>query len=317
MLGAEVVAGLLLARLVYEFVRDRRLPPGPRRWPFLGNLPQARKGEPIWIFLKELAERYGPIYSVQIWDTTCIVVADQEHFRQMFDKRGANYSDRPRFVQANNLYQGRHILLRDYDKDFKIRKKSIRPILDSRSAQAYAPVHEFEANRLLANLLESDDFSKTLHLYPASTICSLAYGHRVESDNDSLTSEIYHVQSNTRRAFTLGTWAVDYLPALNWLPKRLAPWKQTAEQWQDQEEVMRLKHMNSAFQAGNWTWAKQLVTSNGGMDRVDLAYDLGIMVDAGIEPTTAVLHVFIMAAILFPDFAKTGKLQRERVTWTC
>lgn len=300
------VLGILLTRCLYEVLRDRHLPPGPKRWPFIGNLYQARRGEPIWIFLNELADKYGPIYSVQVWDTTCIVVADQFHFNQMLEKRGPNYSDRPKFVQANNLYQGRHILLRDYDGKFKERKKCIKPLLDSRSAQAYAPVHEYEANRLLTNILTDDDFSKSLHLYPASTICTLAYGHRVDSDNDHLTTEIYGVQENTRKAFTLGTWAVDFMPSLNWLPTPVAPWKQTAEQWQHEEEAMRQKHMNSALQARGWTWAKQLTASNRTVDKLDLAYDLGIMVDAGIEPTTVVLHVFIMAAILFPDFVKKG-----------
>lgn len=187
------------------------------------------------------------------------------------------------------------------------------PVVQSIDTQyRYAPVQESEARRLVVDLLSSNDFTKHLNRYSSSIVCTLAHGHRVESLDDSLLDEIYSAQNNTRKAFTLGIWAVDYLPSLNRLPKSLAPWKQTAEKWQHQEEAMRVKHLKTALQTRSWNWAKQLVANGKAIDRVEVAYDLGIMVDAGTEPSAAVLQVFVLAALLFPNFVAEGEFGKWR-----
>ena len=45
------------------------------------------------------------------------------------------------------------------------------------------------------------------------------------------------------------------------------------------------------------------------MDVLEMAYDLGILADAGLDTTAAVLEVFKLAAVTYPDF--TLKAQKE------
>lgn len=80
------------------------LPPGPKRWPLIGNmldLPSKGQIECLhWIKHKNL---YGPISSVGVLGQTIIVVHDREAASELLVKRAANYSDRPLSTFANEM----------------------------------------------------------------------------------------------------------------------------------------------------------------------------------------------------------------------
>jgi hypothetical protein len=91
----------------------------------------------------------------------------------------------------------------------------------------------------------------------------------------------------------------------------MAPWKRSAEEWYEIESKIHLNHMDFGLQTKSWNWTKEFVGSmeGQGMDRLDMAYDLGILADAGLDTTAAVLQVFAMAAMAQPGFLKEGEHQ--------
>ena len=133
-----------------------------------------------------------------------------------------------------------------------------------------------ESNQLLFDFLTTSSFAAHFERYSISLIYALTYGFHVPSVSDPSIAEIHRVQDNLALAGAFGKWIVDAIPVLNNLPMALASWKREAEEWY-------------------------------GIERLEMAYDLGILADAGLDTTAAVLQVFVLAALGQPEFLKEGE----------
>ena len=175
-----------------------------------------------------------------------------------------------------------------------------------------------ESSPLLFDFLRSDDLSMHFERYSISIIYAVTYGFRVKSSDDPSIAEIHRVQDNLALAGAFGAWIVDAIPVLNHLPMALAPWKRSAEEWYKLESKIHLKHMDYGLKTKSWNWTKEFVSSmeGQGVDKLEMAYYLGILADAGLD--TTVLQVFVLATLAQPSFLKEGKsmyfLVREEVT---
>jgi hypothetical protein len=103
------------------------LPPGPKGHFLLGNLLQIPR-ERYWIQLEKWAREFGmcclcyaqidhsngittgPIYTLNVLGTPVIVTTTSEAGTDLLEKRSAKYSDRPRWIMANDiLTKGMHV----------------------------------------------------------------------------------------------------------------------------------------------------------------------------------------------------------------
>jgi hypothetical protein len=64
------------------------------------------------------SKEYGPIYSIMVGSRPVIVISSVEIVRDLFDKRGAIYSDRP------EAYAAKHIPTSKLRMAFMVRKDS-------------------------------------------------------------------------------------------------------------------------------------------------------------------------------------------------
>ena len=82
--GLDIRSVLLLVFVffvaVYWIQRPRNLPPGPWRFPIVGWLPQLMwymyKGEEMHLLATRLAEKYGKIYSFDLFGLVFVVMND-------------------------------------------------------------------------------------------------------------------------------------------------------------------------------------------------------------------------------------------------
>ncbi|KAL2008555.1 hypothetical protein VTN00DRAFT_6749 [Thermoascus crustaceus] len=311
----KVVVGslviLIVLRLIYEYKRDRRLPPGPRRLPLIGNLHQAPQELP-WLTFHEWSKKYGPIFSAQFGGQTVIMITDADIAKELLDKRGSIYSDRPRMVMAGeNLTKGMHLLLRRYDDRYKLHQRMEAPVLSPRASQSYHPLQDLESKKVMYDFLHTADFKKVFERYAASLVYSLAYGFRLHTGDEQALIDAHRVQDNFAYAGRVGTWIVDALPFLNHLPMALAPWKKTAEEFFQLEAALHMRNMQTGLSSKSWNWTKEFSKSKESnvMPPLELAYDVGILADAGLDTTAVQMRMFILASLAYPDFIP--KAQKE------
>ena len=91
------VVVLLLGYLVRKYQRSAKFPPGPRRLPIIGNLLEAPDSAP-WVSFTKWVKEYGPLVSLDFGGTNIILLGNHEVARDLLDKRGDIYSDRPHSV---------------------------------------------------------------------------------------------------------------------------------------------------------------------------------------------------------------------------
>jgi cytochrome P450 len=307
---------LLLLRILYEYlIRDRSLPPGPRRLPLIGNLHQASK-ERSWQTFEQWTKKYGPIVSAQLGGNTVIILGNAAVARDLLDRRGSIYSDRPRMVMAGeNLTKGMHLLLRPFNERYRLHQRMHAPILSPRASPTYYPFQDLESKQVLYDFLSSNDFKKQFDRYAGSLVYALAYGFRVPTGDGQALADAHLVEDNFAYAAQIGTWIVDALPFLNVLPAALAPWKRISDKLYKVEESLHLQHMEYALSTKSWNWMKECAVSKEAeqMTRIELAYNLGIVADAGLDTTAAQMQVFVLAALCYPAFIEKAQKELDEV----
>lgn len=92
---ATIVAAILSYRLLKLIIRrpSLHLPPGPRPWPVVGNLPHI--GPLLHRALAVLARTYGPLMYLRLGFVDVVVAASASVAEQFLKVHDANFSSRP------------------------------------------------------------------------------------------------------------------------------------------------------------------------------------------------------------------------------
>ncbi|OQU98374.1 hypothetical protein CLAIMM_04170 [Cladophialophora immunda] len=299
----------------YEYRRDRNLPPGPPRLPLMGNLHQAPEKVP-WRTYEQWTKKYGPIFSLQYGLSTIIMLGTHETARELLEKRSNIYSGRPRFVMADdNVTRGRHIMLMTYGPKWRTHTNIQASVLNARVSQTYKPLQDLESKQLVHEFLRGNDFAKIYRRYTASLMFSLAYGKRSPTGTDPEILGADAINENFLRAGRVGTWIVDAIPILNYLPPALAPWKKTAEKFFRLESGLHLANMRNGEKTPSWNMTKQIRATKESkqIPDLDISYNVGIIYQAGLDTTNIALDVFTLAAATQPRFVQVAQAELDRV----
>lgn len=309
------VASLLALYLSYQwYALTRRLPPGPRGLPFIGNLHQAPT-KYAWRTYAEWHKKYGPVFSVQYGLTTFIMLGTHEAARNLLDKRSNIYSSRPRLPMASEcISQGNRSLFLPYGDKWRAYHRLQGAFLTPRMSDRYRELQDLESKQLVAEFLTQSDFSNRFHRYSSSLTFALAYGKRMPHGDEPEVTGVDSIMNSLNAVF-VERWIVDSLPFLNVLPKWLAPWKRTAEKLGKIEVDFFNGVRETAQKEKSWNWTKEVVSmkESGTLTRTELSYVIGNAYEAGSDTTTMTLEVFILAAVLHPAKMRKAYAEIDRV----
>jgi len=241
---------------------------------------------------------------------------------ELMDKRGSNYSDRPRMIMASEiLCNDLAFSLIPYGPRWKLMRKATHAGMKPHGAETYKHIQEFEASFLIKDLLNDPvDWEKHLRRATASSILSIVYGKApTMSAEDPDVLRIEDFMDSVVYAGQPGNFLVDSLPVLNLLPPWLAKFKRKGHAAHKRFCDLFMGQLQDSKSRKHYTdivtFSETLLNEQEalGLSEDDVAWTAGIMFGAGSDTSVAALAVFVLAMVLHPAVAQKAQAEIDRV----
>lgn len=327
---AWLISGVV--RYVTSTMRPPGFPPGPPTFPGLGNLHQIPLERPFLKF-HEWAKEYGDIVGLKLGPGNLVLLNTPRLVRELFDKRGALYSGRPRNPIAYQYVlsggEDKHaILFMQNDELLSRARTAMRSHLGAQGLEKVLPVQEAEASVLVQKILnEAGAFMDHVSYWSLATPLLVIAGQKLEDRDPHFIHDYHDAQEKWLELLTPGSAPpIDIFPFLKWVPESLgASWKHKARVVRD--------HMHTFF-ASLYAVAKKRQTTRNErhpifeslmeeilrderpgkrFNELELAFLGGGILDAGVDTTHATALAFTKILAAYPDILKTAQAEIDRV----
>ncbi|TFY60082.1 hypothetical protein EVJ58_g5367 [Rhodofomes roseus] len=241
-----------LATQVISAARTKPYPPGPRGWPVLGNLLQIPQDSP-WLTYSAWADTYGEVVHLKALSDHLVILNTAQAAKDLLDGRSTIYSDRPGSVMTELSGFGIEMPMLSYNDQWRRQRKIFVQSFNSGMMPGYHRIQEHEARKLVQGILRRPEtlVSQTKTRI-AAIIMRVTYGYTVKGEDDPMITVPFAAMENFGTATEPGTWIVDFIPQLQYLPR----WVPRASFLRIAEEYRQLEHKASW---SPYLWCKEKV----------------------------------------------------------
>ncbi|KAA1476628.1 cytochrome P450 [Dentipellis sp. KUC8613] len=319
-LGIVATIGLLTLTLE-RYIRSpyRKLPPGPRGLPFIGNM-LSFLGKPQLVIFTEWKKMYGPLTYVTVPGQRILVINHHKAAIELLDRRSSNTSDRPRNIVGFKLLTGEQIMVfKGHDAAWREARKAAHEALNKEAALQYLPMQMTEAVLLAAVLLTNPkDWCHHFQRRAASLMVSMIYDHpptTAEEAGNSTLGVINLIIGRFLHAAKPGAYLVEFFP---WMI--LAKWRTDAEEHcrkdtmnfeslvNDVKERMASGTVRDCFTTNIVENASHSQLTSG-----ERAWLAGAIYLAGAETSSTAMAWFMLAMLLYPDVQQRAQEEIDNV----
>ncbi|KAF4580763.1 hypothetical protein EYR38_003049 [Pleurotus pulmonarius] len=219
------------------------LPPGPKKWPLIGNLLDA-PSEFQWIKYHEWSKQCNSdIIHLDVAGSIIVVVDTTEAANELFDKRSSIYSSRPRFVMLNELMGWSWLFaIMEYGESWKQHRALFqREFHPNVATPLFQPQVTKHTRRLLKRLLQSpDDFMHHISHTTVSIDLDVSYAIDVSEKDDPYIVIAEKALEGFNRASLHGAFLTEVIPILKYIPAWFpgAGFQKKANEWKHYTKKM-------------------------------------------------------------------------------
>ncbi|CAJ1951871.1 unnamed protein product [Sphenostylis stenocarpa] len=158
-----------LIYILHTSVSRRRqppCPPGPPRLPIIGNLHIVGGAEQLpHRSLQSLAQRYGPIMSLQLGNVSTVVVSSPEAAELFLETHDVVFANRPKFETAHYTYGAESVAFAEYGAYWRgARKVCITHLLSASKVESFGPLRKREVGALVERTRETAEAREVVDL---------------------------------------------------------------------------------------------------------------------------------------------------------
>nr|WGJ63362.1 flavonoid 3'-hydroxylase F3'H [Hypericum monogynum] len=178
---------LISLRSVYS---GRRLPPGPKPWPIVGNLPHL--GPMPHHSIASLARKHGPLMHLRLGFVDVVVAASASVAAQFLKTHDANFSSRPPNSGAKHLaYNYQDLVFAPYGPRWRmLRKISSVHLFSGKALDDFGHIREAEVAILIRTLVNAGqsavNLGNLLNICTTNALGRVMVGRRVFSDGSTV-----------------------------------------------------------------------------------------------------------------------------------
>ncbi|XP_069584443.1 cytochrome P450 2K6-like [Ranitomeya imitator] len=197
-------------------------PPGPRRWPLIGNLHILNLKKPQLTYL-ELAEKYGPVFTFYMGTKKMVVLAGYETVRDALVSNAEVFGGRGRLKIFHDMDKGMGILFSHGETWKAMRRFTISTLRDYGMGRSTIEEKITDECVYLNNMLASFkgnpfDSNMILNAATANIIVSILLGYRMDYNDPQFTRLLCLINENVRIAGMPMVALYNIFPFLGFFP---------------------------------------------------------------------------------------------------
>jgi len=255
LLASLLFIPLLLLSIRKAISKNTKLPPSPRKLPFIGNLHQL--GSLPHRSLHALSKKHGPLMLLQLGQVPTLVISSSNVARDIMKAHDAIFASRPPIKVARILlFGGLNLSFAPYGEYWKkLKKLYVNHLMSPKTVQSFLCVREEAVASMISKISMASssrgllDVTDVLNSFAMKIICRATLGKSYTEEKNKLFCEL------TKENITiLGKLCVeDCFPWLGWLDmffglerrarKNSKRWEAVFDQVID-EHASRLKDMD-------------------------------------------------------------------------
>lgn len=274
---------------------------------------------------------YGDVVYAQLFQQPLVIIGSLRAAQELMEKRGAIYSDRPRFVLLQEIFGFKPItsLIRSDDQWRQQRRWMQDALSTYNTIRSYRPLQRNEVNKLIARFATSpDSFFTHVQSYGSNFTLEIGYG----LDETFAKEKFDHIAEKALAAMfqsgSIVATLIDFFPFLryvpSWMPGAGGHFQRHASNTRHiVRQMLELPYetLRENMDSGRYrrSFASTLINKkfNGQMtpqqeDSIKGATSTIWM--AGAETTSVVLLTFILMMVLHPDVAAKVQTEIDSVT---
>lgn len=313
----------LLRRQKYKPPKGYRLPPGPPGKPVIGHFFQLSELlQPKR--MREWKEKYGDIISIDSFGIPIILIYSDEIARELLEKRGATYSDRPPSHIAELIGWEFNIGLYRYGDWWRRHIKVFKQDFNSRAVSKFEPIQMKSSRLLLQDLLETPaDFSEHIQFGVGRMVVDMIYGINIKRKDDKFVDNIRLAMEALGQILLPSEWLVDIFPTMkiisHWIPgitahKFINDYKQAI--WDSYtipfNIVKNRKTLDHSFVSRSLEKLQNSGDSSPVSERI-IQNIAGTAYGAAVGTTSTTVLQAIVASLLYPETQKKVQAELDQV----
>ncbi|KAJ7454671.1 cytochrome P450 [Mycena latifolia] len=327
--GSILCALVFLVAFGFYFTRPPTppLPPGPKKWPLIGNwLSMPSSSE--WETYRRWSQEYdSDVIHLNVAGTSIVVLSSVEVAEDLLDKRSGIYSDRSRSTMYNEMVGGDFMFaFKRYGDTWRTHRRLFHQEFQPIAVKLFHRQELQEAHNLIRRLLDTpDDYAKHFQHVVSAAIMSIAYGLDVRPSDDPYLNAAQAAVRAMSMAGVPGRFLVDIIPALKYIPSWFpgAGFKRKAAEWNK-----LVKHMvDRPFMDAKRAVQEGVARPSFCTERLRALYDneveaaqeqdikevAGTIYAAGTDTLVASLLVFLRAMLENPEAQKKAQEEIDSV----
>lgn len=200
----------------------RKLPPGPRPLPLIGNLHQFDKANPH-VYLWKLSKKYGPLAYLKHGSTPTLVISSAKLAEEILKTHDLSFCCRPPVLGQQKLsYGGIDMAFSPYDDHWKImRKMCVHNLFSPKQVASFRSIREDEVSRMIDKISDLGNspanLSEIAMSIASNLICRVAFGRRY--DDDEFEKMRFDRLVMEAQALMVSFYFSDHFSGSRWLDK--------------------------------------------------------------------------------------------------
>ncbi|KAI7738018.1 hypothetical protein M8C21_003863 [Ambrosia artemisiifolia] len=253
---ALIIFSLIVSSLVFfatywaliKSKTSKNLPPGPPKFPILGNIHQLGGPEGPHRVLKNMARKYGPIMHLQLGQVPTVIVSTPRLAQEVLKTHDAIFADRP-ITEASTLfiYNAQDIVWAPYGNYWRqMRKISTMELLSAKRVRSYSFIRDEELMHMRKSLVSSAGKPTVLRefmvKYVNDVICRSTIGDTYK-DQSALIEVLFDIMKAVIQ-FNVAS----YYPSMrfiNIISGKRAKWLKTQKKFDNILEDILEQHRNN------------------------------------------------------------------------